>query len=181
MAIVVDPDTDPEVIASHFEQHGTLVGVTLSEGATRDELERIARAHAALDHGECVLDLVVVHPNADDSLLQAVLDLAPDSSQVANSVATSPRVTEAILDRLSSSTLFGVRDHVTMARLEHELARIEPDAFADVLERFADHDTLGYGVRYRLATHPRTPDAVLETIAAIADATGEAARKRLGR
>ncbi|MEM6991892.1 MAG: hypothetical protein AAF721_15395 [Myxococcota bacterium] len=179
MALSLDASTPPELVASHFAQHGTLNGVHIDPGVGVAELEQIARLHLGHDHDECVLDLVIAHPAADADLLEVIFGLAPDSSQVANSITMSSKAPVALLQKLAASDSPGVRDHVQMALLERELAVADDAGFMAALQRLKDHDTLGYGVRYRLATHPRTPAAVLKHIATFADETGQTARDRL--
>lgn len=176
---VLTPKTPPEALASVFAAKGTLLSVEIPPELDRQALETIARAHAPHSHGTCVLDLVVAHPACDVALIDLVLQLGAGSSQVANTVATSGKASVEQLRSLLGSGAPSVREHAEMALLEHELRGASAETFSDVLRRYRDHETLGYAVRYRLATHPETPVTVLQDIALAADATGDAARHRL--
>jgi hypothetical protein len=173
------PQTPPEAIAQLFAAKGTLLDISIPPELDRRALELIARAHVDHEHGVCVLDLVVAHLACDAALLDLVLELGAGSSQVANSVATSGKATIEQLRVLHASDVPSVREHAEMALLEHELRETSADGFADILLRYRDHETLGYALRYRLATHPRTPIAILRELALSDDPVGEAARKRL--
>lgn len=176
---ILTPKTPPEALASGFAAKGTLLDVQLPPELDRHALESIARAHAPHPHGACVLDLVVAHPSCDGGLIDLVLQLGAGSSQIAHTVATSGKASVEQLRALLGSEVPSVREHAELALLEHELRGASAESFSDVLRRYRDHDTLGYAVRYRLATHPGTPASVLRDIALAADATGEAARHRL--
>lgn len=180
MAVALDASTPPAVVASHFAKHGTLIGLAIAANVSVGELEQIARVHMSHPHGSCVLDLVVAHPAADTELLETLSGLAPGSTQLANSIAMSPKAPVALLHRLATSETPGVRDHARMALLERELADADEAGFAAALDRFASDESLGYAVRARIVEHPEAPTSVLDRIATFADATGQAARKRLG-
>jgi hypothetical protein len=179
MKLSLSTDTPPEQVARHYAAKGTLLAFVIPRELDRDALDAIARTHVSQPHGPCVLDLVVAHPACDEALLDLVLELGGDSSQVLNTVATSGKASLAQLEFLRDSEHASVREHVELALLEHELAAGDADVFADVLRRYRDNDSLGYGVRYRLATHPRTPIEVLREIATQQDPPGDLARQRL--
>jgi hypothetical protein len=172
-------DTPPEQVAHHYAAKGTLLDFVIPRELDRNALEAIARTHASQPHGDCVLDLVVAHPACDEALVDVVLELGADSSEVLNTVATSGKASLAQLESLRDSEHACVREHVEMALLEYELAVGDFAVFAEVLRRYRDNESLGYGVRYRLATHPRTPPEVLREIAAHQDPPGDLARQRL--
>jgi hypothetical protein len=173
------PETPPRVVAERFAANGTLAGLSIPSTLDRGALEAIARSHVEHAHGTCVLDLVVAHPACDAALLELVLELGAGSSQVANTVATSGKATVEQLRALHDSDVPSVREHAELALLEHELRGASPETFAEVLHRYRDHETLGYAVCHRLATHPETPQAVLRQLASSRDAIGELARDRL--
>lgn len=106
-------------------------------------------------------------------------ELGEGSSQVANTVATSGKATIEQLRALQGSDVPSVREHAELALLEHELRGASSERFAEVLQRYRDHETLGYAVRHRLATHPETPRELLQELAPSLDAIGELARGRL--
>jgi len=68
-----------------------------------------------------------------------------------------------------------------MAMLERELSDASPEQFEAVFERYRDHESLGYAVRYRLAVHARAPVDLLRRISTFADATGRTASERLAQ
>jgi|GEM_PF-5812457 len=179
--IELSADTDPELIAAYYGEHGTLAEVVIPAPTSSEELQHIAERHAELDHGECVLDLVIAHGAAGPGVVDAVLELAPDSSQVVNTILTSNKAPPALLERLRNSPSPGIRDHVEMAMLERELSDASPEQFEAVFERYLDHESLGYAVRYRLAVHARAPVDLLRRISTFADATGRTASERLAQ
>lgn len=172
-------ETPPRTLAEVFAATGTLLEVKLPAELDHAALESIARTHAGHPHGTCVLDLVVAHPACDAALLDLVLELGAGSSQVAHTVATSGKATVEQLRTLLDSDVPSVREHAELALLEHELRDANDELFNDAWNRYRDHETLGYAVRYRLATHPRTPTEILQEIALADDPTGKAARQRL--
>ena len=173
-------ETPPRTLAEVFSATGTLLKVKIPAELDHASLESIARTHAGHPHGTCVLDLVVAHPACNPALIDLVLELGAGSSQVANTVATSGKATVEQLRALLDSDVPSVREHAELALLEHELGGASGETFAEAWNRYRDHETLGYAVRYRLATHPKTPTEILQEIALAADPTGEAARQRLG-
>ncbi|NJK31048.1 MAG: hypothetical protein HC927_00800 [Deltaproteobacteria bacterium] len=94
-------------------------------------------------------------------------------------MAPSGKASKPQLLALRDSEYASVREHVEFALLEHELAEGGPAPYTDALRRYREHETLGYGVRHRLATHPDTPMDALREIATYRDAPGELARRRL--
>ncbi|NVB39494.1 hypothetical protein G6O69_16750 [Pseudenhygromyxa sp. WMMC2535] len=171
--------TPAATIAAHFAANGTLLAYAIPPEVPREELEALARAHASFEHAVPVFDLVIAHPACDPALLDLLLELGGASSEVANSVLTSGKATPAQIEALRRSTSPSVREHAEMAALELALREGPVEDFADILARYRDHETLGYAVRHRLATHPRTPVEVLRTIASFDDETGARARARL--
>ncbi len=143
-------------------------------------LRALARTHAAADDRDEVFEAIAEHPAADATVLDELLALAPASPAVANAVTMSRRVAESTLRRLQATAPWpGVRDHAEMGLLELELTRADPATFAAIVARYADHPSLSLGVRYRISTHPRTPDELLRVLAGDDDSAGEAARARL--
>lgn len=176
---LLTPETPPRAVAERFAGSGTVVGLSIPYQLDRSALEAIARAHVGHPHGTCVLDLVVAHPACDAALLELVLELGAGSSQIANTVATSGKATVEQLRVLKGSDVPSVREHAELALLEHELRDASPETFSAVLHWYRDHETLGYAVRHRLATHPQTPQIVLRELASLRDAIGELASGRL--
>ncbi len=177
--LILTPATPVATIAQRFASSGTLTAVSLPPTLSRAELEDLVRKHADEDHAICVFDLVIAHPACDAALFDLLLALGQGSSEVANSILTSGKATRAQIEALRESESPSVRDHALFAELEFTLREGDASSFAEVARRYRDHESLGYAVRYRLATHPGTPVEVLRELAGYADETGELARARV--
>ena len=178
---LIDTNTDREMLRRVFDHEGHLSGYRIPADLTAGELESIVRVHALEAYGICVIDLVVAHPNCDAAVIDVILESSEGSSEVLNSVVTSGRATIEQLTAIRDGIGSPGRDHVTMALLEHELRDASEEVFQRVLECYRDDEFLSYPIRYRLATHERTPRSVLRSLASYQDPIGDAARRRLER
>ena len=102
VAIVLTTATDPAVIAEHYARTGDLVAVMIPVFTTATDLSRLAARHAALPHGECLLERIAEHPAADAAVLEAVFALAPEDHGVRHRLATHPRTPLALLQRIAT-------------------------------------------------------------------------------
>jgi hypothetical protein len=147
---------------------------------SREQLEQLAIAYAATPRRDEVLELIIEHPACDAALLERLLELS-DSASLHNAIVTSGKASRTLLERLQTSPWVSVREHVEFALVCLELDEGDAARFAEILQRYREHESLGYGVRDRLAAHPGTPLAVLRELASFDDPPGHAARERLAR
>ena len=99
-----------------------------------------------------------------------------------DAVAVNPHVAmTALLHRLARSSSPSVREHAELALVDHELRHADDEGIARLYHEHRDHPSWGYGLRYRLVIDPRTPRAVLQSIASDHDPIGAQARRRLGQ
>ena len=173
--------TDPRRVAAHYRREGTLLAFEIPSSLDAAELLRLALNHARWPQRDCVLDLVVAHPACDLPLLERVVELAEDSPSVLNTVATCGKAPPALLHRLACSSSPSVREHAELALVDHELRHADDEGIARLYHEHRDHPSWGYGLRYRLVIDPRTPRAVLQSIASDHDPIGAQARRRLGQ
>lgn len=152
----------------------------LPRECSREQLEQLAIGQAATPRGDEVLEQILAHPACDAALLERLLELS-DSASLHNAIVTSGKASRTLLERLQTSPWASVREHVEFALVCLELDEADEARFAEILQRYREHESLGYGVRDRLAAHRRTPHAVLRELACFDDPPGHAARERLAR
>lgn len=174
-------NTEPERVQTYYQREGTLLAFEIPSTIDPVELVTIARSHADWPQRGCVLNLVVSHPHCDPSTLEQVVELAEDDRGVLLRIATSGKASRALLERLHHSQHPSVREHAALALFELELDEADEAGIVPLYEQHRDHPTRGYGFRYRLLVDPRTPRAVLKSIAEYPDPIGAQARRRLSR
>jgi hypothetical protein len=154
----------------------------LRASLTGDELLRLASRHFKYPHGETVAALIVQHPSADKAVFRRILDHYPDSTALANDIATSGRCDAEVLGLLRKCPAASVREHAALGLVRLELERNDPRSIRRLLAENQGDFGVALGVRHMIAMHANTPDDILKELREDeADFIADAARKEISR
>lgn len=127
------------------------------------DLRRIVEEHAGARYFTELLHVIAVHPHATGSLLETIWEFSEDAG-VLNAVVTSPKVTPKILRKLRKSGVKSVAQHAEFGLLRLKLATARAAEIKDMLKNFLGDEGIALGVRGMIASHKRTPVAVLRML-----------------
>lgn len=152
--------TSQEHLENIYNAHNGTLPIRLEKTLNNDDLLDIINTHEGTVYFECLLQLLVTHPAADNLVIAAVLEKTSESG-VLNAIATSPQTSATMARKLLKSKDPSVRDHARLKLITLSLDAATTDQLATLLKKYRGAAGISMGVRQRIVEHPRTPHPIL--------------------
>jgi hypothetical protein len=153
--------TGVQELRGHYLENGRCLTAQVARSTTTRELLYLARKHAAEEYGEDLAQLISAHSQVTARALTMLARLHPNSSAVANAIATSGRAPISLLQRFATSHDKYLREHAELALLSRRLDGGGLRRFWKALEENRGEDGEAIARRSVVLLHPKVPKEIL--------------------